>query len=443
MIEKLKSAISHSILLTLVVAPYLINAAQNSAFILPFLWLILGVVFIDFVYQKLSGIILHRFGFDPSILLLPTLIVVFYYDPFIYLIHAINYQTIQLDSLKARYFIPVIWILLLIFYYQIRPKLNGRFIILNSFLFIYSCSILITHFLDNQRQEEGNGHFISMKSDKSKPVILLILDEYASPEELYKNKADSSLFNFNLSLIASGWQVHSNHYSYNLKTANSLTSLFNYNYKSNDHQLDVNESVKNLKESKLLLALQKKGVNIYNFGIFDLGNSKAYTKIYFYEEDGFRTHFFKQLFANSMLRLLHEAQNDQLAHNQFLIEKGAENIRKLTTTPSFIYVHLLMPHMPYEYKGAKNYSATSNKNTVDNYISYWKFTNALIQNSFLNPLVKSAKFKVIITGDHGYRWNKDQVNPHQTMTAYYGFPKWQVDQVKTVQDLGSLIYASY
>jgi hypothetical protein len=29
------------------------------------------------------------------------------------------------------------------------------------------------------------------------------------------------------------------------------------------------------------------------------------------------------------------------------------------------------------------------------------------------------------------------------MTAYYGFPKWQVDQVKTVQDLGSLIYASY
>ena len=184
MIDKLKSAISRSISLTLVVAPYLINATQNSAFILPFLWIILGVVFIDFVYQKLSGIILHRFGFDPSILLLPTLIVVFYYDPFIYLVHAINNQTIQLDSLKARYFIPVIWLLLLSFYFQIRPKLNGRFIILNSFLFIYSCSILITHFLDNQRQEEGKGHFISMKSDKSKPVILLILDEYASPEEL-------------------------------------------------------------------------------------------------------------------------------------------------------------------------------------------------------------------------------------------------------------------
>jgi hypothetical protein len=144
-----------------------------------------------------------------------------------------------------------------------------------------------------------------------------------------------------------------------------------------------------------------------------------------------------------MLRLLYESQNDQIAHNQFLIEKGAENIKSLAKQPSFIYVHLLMPHMPYEYKGAKNYSSTSNINTVDNYISYWKFTNALIQNSFLNPLVKSAKFKVIITGDHGYRWNKDQVNPHQTMTAYYGFPKWQVDQMKSVQDLGSLIYASY
>jgi hypothetical protein len=29
------------------------------------------------------------------------------------------------------------------------------------------------------------------------------------------------------------------------------------------------------------------------------------------------------------------------------------------------------------------------------------------------------------------------------MTAYYGFPKWQVDQVKSVQDLGSLIYSNY
>jgi hypothetical protein len=29
------------------------------------------------------------------------------------------------------------------------------------------------------------------------------------------------------------------------------------------------------------------------------------------------------------------------------------------------------------------------------------------------------------------------------MTAYYGFPKDQTDQVKSVQDLGSLIYASY
>ncbi len=443
MIENLKSAFSHSILLTLVVAPYLINSTQNSAFILPFLWLILGVVFVEFVYQKLSGIILSRFGFDLSILLLPTLLIVFYYDPFIYLVHAINNQTIQLDSLKARYFIPVIWLLLLILYYHIRPKLNGRFIILNSFLFIYSCSILITHFLDNQRQEEGKSHFISMISDKSKPVILVILDEYASPEELYKYKADASLFNFNHALITSGWQVRSNQKSYNLKTANSLASLFNYNYQSKDSEVNVNESVKSLKESILILDLQKKGIKIYNYGIFDIGDSKAYTKIYFYEEEGFKSHFFKQLFANSMLRLLYESHNKQIAHNRFLIEKGSENIKSLANTPAFIYVHILMPHMPYEYKGAKNYSSTSNINTVENYISYWKFTNTLIQNSFLNPLIRSAKFKVIIAGDHGYRWNKDQVNPHQTMTAYYGFPKWQVDQVKSVQDLGSLIYASY
>jgi hypothetical protein len=443
MIDKLKSAISHSILLTLVVAPYLINATQNSAFILPFLWLILGVFFIEFVYQKLSRLILNRFGFDLTILILTTLIIVFYYDPFIYLVHSINNKSIQLHSLKARYFIPVIWLLLVIFYYQFRPKLNGRFIILNSFLFIYSCSILITHFLESQRQEKPISHFIEMNSDKLKPVILIILDEYASPEELFKNHSDSSLFNFNRHLQSSGWQIHSNQYSYGLKTANSLSSLFNYNYQSKDSELNVNESVKRIQESKLITDLQKKGIKTYNYGIFDLGDSKAFSKIYFYEKEGFNTHFFKQLFANSMLRLFYESQNDQIAHNRFLIEKGAKNIKSLANRPSFIYVHLLMPHMPYEYKGAKNYSAISNINTVENYFSYWKFTNTLIQNSFLNPLVKSDKFKVIITGDHGYRFYPSEINPYLTMTAYYGFPKWQVDQVKSVQDLGSLIYASY
>lgn len=437
MLVKIKTAFSHSILLLFIICPYLINSTRNSSFILSFVWLILGLLLIEFIYQKLSEFSIQKF-------IIPSVLVLLYYDQFIYLVQTLNSYSFEFPSLKARYFIPIIWLFLVFLFQQVRPKLKGRFIIVNCFLLIYSCSILFTHFLENQKQEKPSSHFIPMKSDKSKPVILIVLDEYASPEELVKNLPDSSLFNFNHHLQSRGWQVQSNQYSYNLKTANSLSSLFNYNYKSTDSELNVTESVKSLKESKLILDLQKKGIKTYNYGIFDLGDSNAFSKIYFYEEESFKSDFFKQLFANSMLRLLYEPQNSQqLVHNRLLIEYGYKNIREMNNSNAFIYLHLLMPHMPFEYKGAKNYTSKSNLNTVGNFIAYWKFSNSLVYDMLLQPLAQSNQFKLVITGDHGYRWEKDKVNPQKTITAFYGFEKYQTNKIKSVQDLGSLIYSSY
>ena len=102
-----------------------------------------------------------------------------------------------------------------------------------------------------------------------------------------------------------------------------------------------------------------------------------------------------------------------------------------------------MPHLPFEYYGKQKYVAKSNLNTIQNYIPYYQFTNKLVYAELIKPLVDTQQFKIIVTGDHGYRWDRSAINPYLTMSAYYGFPKSQVDQVKSVQDLGSLIYASY
>jgi len=49
---------------------------------------------------------------------------------------------------------------------------------------------------------------------------------------------------------------------------------------------------------------------------------------------------------------------------------------------------------------------------------------------------------VIISGDHGFRGAK-AIDPYQTLTAFYGFDKADVDQVHSVQDIGSLIEGSF
>ena len=52
--------------------------------------------------------------------------------------------------------------------------------------------------------------------------------------------------------------------------------------------------------------------------------------------------------------------------------------------------------------------------------------------------MKENKYRIILTGDHGYRGD-DRINPQNTFTALYGFDKADVDKIKSVQDLGSLI----
>ena len=50
--------------------------------------------------------------------------------------------------------------------------------------------------------------------------------------------------------------------------------------------------------------------------------------------------------------------------------------------------------------------------------------------------------KIIITGDHGYR-NVSKLNPNHTFLALYGFDDINISEIKTVQDIGSLINCNF
>ena len=52
---------------------------------------------------------------------------------------------------------------------------------------------------------------------------------------------------------------------------------------------------------------------------------------------------------------------------------------------SFVYIHLLMPHAPYEFKGTRNsYKDLANTDKLDNYYDYWKFSNIMISHLLSN-----------------------------------------------------------
>ena len=62
--------------------------------------------------------------------------------------------------------------------------------------------------------------------------------------------------------------------------------------------------------------------------------------------------------------------------------------------------------------------------------------------ALLTELTKDNRYNIILTGDHGFRRMKE-VPPNYTFTAFYGFDSSQLTNLKSVQDIGSLINASY
>ena len=444
----LKSAIPFrtSVLICLVVLPYLFSLPPTYSEITPFLVLLISLGIFEIVYQKIRNWILNRLSVDLSILVIPSLILLLYYQPLIQIWSKFNTFFVHLPTIRARHYLPLTWLVIIALSYIVLSKRKNRAYLINVFLGIFCTSLFISSIIPNKiTNNKFSSHFLSIKRAYTKPVILIILDEYSSPNELARYTGDTKPLQFSRQLQAAGWMVSNSSISKHKATVNSLASLFNYNINLTDETLEAPTAIRLLRQSQLLADLEKKGITCYNGGIFDVGKTKAFTKIYYYEKEDKQPSFIEHLFSKSMFSLFYLLTPDakQSLHNRSIVEQSAAKINRQTQPQSFIYLHLLMPHAPLSYTGSNSYKPSPYSNKVSNYLDYWHFTNQIVLKKLLTPLIKSQKFKIILTGDHGYRFYPAQINPYLTMTAYYGFPKGQIDQVKTVQDLGSLIYASY
>lgn len=390
-----------------------------------------------FIYYKLKNKIIifsaiHAFLF-----------IFFYYSNILLFFKTLDEHTLNL-KLTAKYILPLIMVIIIYLIYKLKHKISNSFYVLNIFLIILSfVKVQNSIKLKNINFENIKGHPITLNQKKNKPVILIIIDEYASPIELRNNYKDNSIFNFQKNLLNEKWIVRNHMYSEDTSTINSLASMFNFNFQSNDQLLSIPFSRAKLKSSSLFDSLEKKGIKFYNYGIFDIGKSKAMSKIVFYENETQKKYFIENFFSRTLIIPLmnYKKENFQNRHNRLNIDYTFSNLNKIENN-SFVYIHLLMPHSPYEFLG-KNYSYIDNgaANKLDNYYDYWKFCNKILTHKLLE-LTKEHKYRLILTGDHGFR-GEYKINSHYTFTAFYGFEQETIENIKSVQDIGSLINCGY
>ena len=317
-----------------------------------------------------------------------------------------------------------------------------RFI--KTFFIFFALTMVVYKINQNKTYFNLKNNFISISGNNSansdKPILLIITDGYVSPDGFYNYYKDSSIYNFSNSLKKNGWIVHNNSKSEEITTVHSLSSLFNFNFTTeNKKGISSTFWTQKLIYSTLYDSLEKKNVQLYNYGMFDIGATKRFTPIYYY----YPTTAIGQFFDKSMVNLkyiyndsgLVEKQNK---HNRYILD-SLPNILMNLKGNSFIYAHLFMPHDPYAYF---NEFKSNSKTNPKQYFDYWKFSNTKLE-AFLTTMTKENKYRIIITGDHGYGNIGGSFKAEDTFTAFYGFDSTALKNIHSVQDLGSLINGSF
>jgi hypothetical protein len=387
-----------------------------------------------------------------SVLFICFSILFFYGNDLVVPVNAFITKSFHL-FIKEKIVFVVIAILLLIFIYYIIA-LKKLWKVLNIFLGIYFVvNIFSTRNLNRVIEAPidsiQNGYKKINNIANDKPILLIVMDEYSSPDELYKILKDSAVYNFSNNLKKNGWEVRNSSYTYESSTIHSISSLFNFNLSKDSSYWKQNiESIisKKMMKSALLDSLSSKGVTFNNYGIFHMGSTEPLTQLYLYptsfiEHFLIRTAFFrgKNRTTNFNLKFLFSSYGASLNHNSYILNILPNKISQNKIAKSFTYIHLFMPHKPLFF-GAS--FPLKNDINFDNYFLFWKFTNNKM-GAFLDSISKQGEYRIILTGDHGFRVNEHKENFNYSFTAFKGFDSTSLKQIQSIQDIGLLINASF
>ncbi|MEI6586876.1 MAG: sulfatase-like hydrolase/transferase [Sediminibacterium sp.] len=438
--------------LIIIILPYIgfnfQELIQSPFYSITNLFFLLATLFLIEFFYKLIKIKFKKYGTFITIIVTSFVMVFFYGYYFvnpIYNFFNINWA-IEIRGLATILLLLIISICL---QYFIVLKKKANYKNLNIFLLVFGIVTLIAAHNPNSKNKINYNSFhnayksIHLQDSVVKPVLLIVLDEYNSPDNLYTLFKDSNLYQFSTQLKKDGWEVRNNSYSYETSTIHSVASILNYNLSLNkDYKESDLAAIEYyyLKHSLLIDSLYKKDVKFINFGIFDINNNEKKYSLYIYPEsftENFLIYTCYMFAKRQLIKFNDERLNNKdeliMEHNKFILNNITSEIDK-ADAKTFIKIHLYMPHAPLYYE--PEFKKLELKN-VNDYLQYWNFTN----KKLTEMLSKLNKYRIILTGDHGLRGMP--TNPHSTFTAFYGFDSTALKSIHSVQDLGSLINGSF
>ncbi len=321
--------------------------------------------------------------------------------------------------------VNIAYIILLKRYVSFQPKL---FFYLNILLLVY-CLIDVGLLLNkrfNNKNTAATTSTVVFETSKVtiKPnVYFIVLDGYAG----YKTLQDSFGFkndifytflkqkSFNILPITSNYDF----------TFYSMASTLNMEYILGDfenkiaYQNDIQQRFNEVRKASVFAAFTAMNYDIENYSFFDVNVKQG---IYNHSNSFFPIHSFlllNKIFHKRLLSdlgwMLHAGEfkiewltKKHIYKNDTYNNKALQMLQKSITSdsvrPKLCYTHLLLPHEPY-YKDSLGKYIAITKDAMYNkalYVSYVKYTNAVMQSIVSDIINKDSAAITVIMSDHGF-----------------------------------------
>ena len=396
----------------------------------------------------------------------PSKYFVFFILCFLFYNNIIYYDThLKIHELRLRYFS----LIFLFFSFSINLiclKNKNLIKYVNVFFIFLSVSFLITKayssfsffersaFLEKMNFEYKKSSLEIEKSDD--PVILIMLDELSSSDEIFKQTKDSLDLKLDFYLEEKGYKVLSNARTESLRTTISLPSLFNFNLHNSIDKDSIENIDKGLQtiygfkeifaENLLVDSLLTRSVKSHSFGIGEFTRGINSDDFCYLWGDSCYGSGLKNIVSKTIIETVVNGLDRDTKKIDLFRKNSIEQLENLVPTKkSFYYFHLFFPHDPFsyyeEYPNVKlNYLTISEEEYLSEHIKYkrWfidKFIDLLESNDFQNS-------RVIIAGDHGFRYNKS-ITPELTNIYLKGYNSIDANNDITVQQIGGIILESF
>jgi len=443
-------------LVSSILLPFIIDVIK---FDFKFLWLLIAPVIVFLI----EVLLVKKIFFRIKVLLIYILFIALYtqilYDDTKFIIH----------DLRLRHFTLLMLLISgVIYLYPYLNKISFKFhniIFLNLSIVMFVNNIFeanktfsrddFLNKLDYKFQDEKLGS--SNKSDK--PIILIVLDELSSSQEIFNITKDSIDLKLNNYLTKNEFISKNNFKSLSLRTSISIPSLFNFNFHNNikkdsieniDKGLQVLEGYSDLIRNNLLVdSLNKKNIKSYSFGITSFSKGINNDSFYYYWDNKNPNQKTYERIINKTIigTFLRNIKRETSQYDKF--RKDGLNFLSNTNfnEKSFYYFHLYFPHDPFSYyeeypaKNLNYYTISENK-YLEEHINYKRWFTLKFIEIIDKIITKNKNVRIIITGDHGFRFNK-KINPEYTDSYYRGFDSANIENYNFIQDLGYLIFKSF